>query len=267
MIDRFLSRQGVGLALFFITTELAYINSLSLKFMFNNGWIYDLIFGIIGAIGYSIVTVLIMRLAKQKWLTFVFPFFDAVLMFGGFNLRHQHDLLDDPIRFGMSIFLSLFSGLITYSLGQINADQHEAGSEQSKITSLESDKANLESELTKIKGILESIQRNYDKLNSDYKLSRENEKLLQSKMAADQSKSDDVQSIFAEMKSDLDDTIEKLNETKSELKVTREKADRYEKIALASEAARIRKKAEKNRTAEDKELLAEIDRKQLSEAA
>lgn len=147
MIDKFLQKQGVGIALFFIVIELAYVNTLSLEYMFDNEWIFDVIFGIIGAIGFSIVTVLVMRLSRKEWLKHIFPIFDAVLMFCGFNLKHWDDLFDNPVRFAMSIFLSAFSGLITYSLGQINAEQHTETNSESKIESLSLERELLQTKL------------------------------------------------------------------------------------------------------------------------
>ena len=126
MVDRFLSKYGVGFALLFMVAELSYINTKSLQFMVRNEAVssIDLAFGIVGALAFSTVTVLIMRLGKRRWLKNAFPVFDTLLMFLGFNLMYADRLLDNPVRFGLSVFLSLFTGLITYSLGQINADQH-----------------------------------------------------------------------------------------------------------------------------------------------
>jgi hypothetical protein len=66
-----------------------------------------------------------MRLGKRNWLKLVFPLFDVALVFCGFNLQHYNDMFENPVRFYMSVFLSAFAGLITYSLGQINAEQHQ----------------------------------------------------------------------------------------------------------------------------------------------
>lgn len=124
MIDRFLSKTGVGIALLLMVTELSYVNTLSLEYMFNTQNISATIFGIIGAIAFSSVTVLIMRLGKQNWAKIAFPLFDMLLTFCGLNLEHADHLFANPIRFAMSIILSVFAGLNTYSLGLINADQH-----------------------------------------------------------------------------------------------------------------------------------------------
>lgn len=147
MIDEILKKHGVGSALLFIVISLAYVNTLSLQFMYDNDWLLNTIFGIISAVAYSIVTILVMRLSKREWLTYVFPAFDSLLMFCGLNLRHWDDLFENPVRFGMSVILSLFSGLITYSLGQINAEIHSETNIESKITTLEKTVANLNNQL------------------------------------------------------------------------------------------------------------------------
>lgn len=128
MIDKILSRMGVGLALFFMVLELTYINAKSLNYMVNGMSQTDGVFAIIGAIAFSMVTVLIMRMSKRNWLKVVFPFFDMALVMCGFNLMFATDLFANPIRFALSVFLAIFTGLITYSLGQINAEQHDGSS-------------------------------------------------------------------------------------------------------------------------------------------
>lgn len=128
MVDRILSRAGVGLALLFMVLELTYVNAKSLHFMVQGLGVVDSLFGVIGSLAYSMVTVLVMRLGKRKWLKVAFPLFDVALVLCGFNLQHADNLLDNPVRFALSVFLALFTGLITYALGQINAQQHEGQS-------------------------------------------------------------------------------------------------------------------------------------------
>jgi hypothetical protein len=255
MVDRFLSRQGVGLALLFMVAELSYINTKSLQYMFDEKAILDMVFGIIGAIAFSIVTVLIMRLSKRKSLKVIFPVFDIALVFCGLNLSHADTLLDNPIRFAMSIFLSLFSGLITYSLGQINADQHESDSEQSKLKLLESENNSLKSNLRETEGKLEAVNSNYSKISSDYKVTCEKEKSLKSNLYNSESNLSKITTDFENLKRELQVNLSQMAELQSELQITRERAERYEKIALAAEVARLKKKAEKNLTPEEKELL------------
>lgn len=125
MIDNILKKYGVGLALALLVLELTYINTKSLQYLVQGLALIDTVFGVIGAIAFSMVTVLIMRLSKRNWLKVVFPLFDIALVLCGFNLRYYDDLLGNPVRFGLTVFLALFTGLITYSLGQLNAEQHE----------------------------------------------------------------------------------------------------------------------------------------------
>lgn len=124
MVDRMLQRYGVGIALALLVLELTYINAKSLHFLVQGMAITDVVFGVVGAIAYSMVTVLVMRLSRRQWLKVVFPLFDIALVLLGFNLRFADDLLGNPVRFWLTVFVALFTGLITYSLGQINAEQH-----------------------------------------------------------------------------------------------------------------------------------------------
>ncbi|MEY1640514.1 hypothetical protein [Tenuifilum osseticum] len=130
MIDKLLQRYGVGWALALLVLELTYINSKSLHYLVQGLAVIDMLFGVIGAVAFSMVTVLIMRLSRRGWLKVVFPLFDVALVLCGFNLRYADELLDNPVRFWLTVFLALFTGLITYSLGQINAEQHDSQAER-----------------------------------------------------------------------------------------------------------------------------------------
>lgn len=134
MIDRILSRTGVGFALFFMILELTYINAKSLNYMVQGLSVSDGIFSIIGAIAFSMVTILIMRLSNRGWLKIMFPFLDAALVLCGFNLPYAADLFANPVRFALSVFFALFTGLITYSLGQINAEMHDGSKDNDSAT-------------------------------------------------------------------------------------------------------------------------------------
>lgn len=125
MIDRILSRTGVGFALLFMILELTYINAKSLNYMVQGLSQSDGVFSIIGAIAFSMVTILIMRLSNRTWLKIMFPFLDTALVLCGFNLPYADDLFGNPVRFALSVFFAVFTGLITYSLGQINAEMHD----------------------------------------------------------------------------------------------------------------------------------------------
>lgn len=129
MVDRFFSTIAVGFALFFMVLELTYVNSKSLMFLVNETNNSDRFFSVIGAVAFSMVTVVVMRKSTSKWLKIAFPIFDVALVFCGFNLKYADMILtgtDNPIRFWLTIFMALFTGLITYSLGLINHDEHSA---------------------------------------------------------------------------------------------------------------------------------------------
>jgi hypothetical protein len=134
MIDSILKKYGVGWTLTLMVLELAYINTKSLIYMskglvgldttFNTQGL-DSIFGVIGSLAFSSVTVLIMRLGKRNWLKIIFPIFDFWLVFLGFNIEYADNFMSNPFRFYYSIFIAAFAAFTTYSLGQINAEQHE----------------------------------------------------------------------------------------------------------------------------------------------
>ena len=259
MIDRILSRTGVGFALLFMVTELSYINSKSLQYMFSGEQTMDIAFGIIGAIAFSIVTVLVMRLSNRTWLKIVFPVFDIALVFCGFNLEHASGLLYNPVRFAMSIFLSLFAGLITYSLGQINAEQHDAGGESTKLKLLESQFDGLKGHFSESQAEVKSLQSKNEKIKSDIDVVLEREKLLKGQLDEFISNKERIGSNNVELEKKLGVTLDKLSKAETQLQVTYKLVEKYKSGYMAAEAARIRKKAEKNRTVEENHILTQMN--------
>lgn len=250
MIDEFLKKTGVGIALLFMIIELSYVNTLSLVYMLsseNKATLIALFFGIVGAIAFSIVTVLVMRLSKRKWLKIAFPIFDGLLVFCGFNLKHADNLLDNPIRFALSIFLAVFSALITYSLGEINAEQHTEGNP-----------AELERENKLLKSKNEELQRNYDNVRSELKVSFEKHSELKSNYNNVVSNFEKTKTYVDELRGNIDELKNYNAALQSQLHKAAAEAARYKGAAMAAEVARIRKKAEKNRTVEELELLNSV---------
>lgn len=127
MIDRIISKLGVGFSLLFVFCELTYVNTKSLLYLTGDAGMIDALFSVVGAMAFSSVTILVMRKSKKQWIKIVFPVFDSILMFCGLNLLFAHEITngtDNPIRFYLSIFMAVFTGLITYSLGLINHADH-----------------------------------------------------------------------------------------------------------------------------------------------
>lgn len=112
---------AITITLILMVLELTYINAKSLLYIVAEMGLIDKTFAIIGALAFSMVTVLIMRTSRSKWMRIVFPVFDALLVFCGFNLKFANNLMDNPIAFYLTIFFAVFTGLIMYSLGLIGA--------------------------------------------------------------------------------------------------------------------------------------------------
>ena len=119
MIEKLLTRLGNGIALFLMVLELTYINAKSLLFIVDEFYFIDKFFAIIGALGFSIVTVLVMRKSNSQWMKITFPLFDSILVFCGFNIKYADNLFDNPVRFWLTVIMAVFTGLIMYSIGQI----------------------------------------------------------------------------------------------------------------------------------------------------
>jgi hypothetical protein len=226
-----------------MVVELSYINTKSLQYMLPGDG-FEPFFGVVGAIAFSVVTVLIMRLGKLDWLKIAFPLFDVALAFCGFNLNHANNLMDNPIRFALSVFLAGFAGFITYSLGQINAQQHEVDNSEvlkSKLEKTESDFGVTQTKLEELQSNYGLLSSNLSEIKGKFKVTLENEGLLQSNLT--------------KLQSDFEVTSKKLEDTQKLLSETEAKAHTYEETYYSTQRARILKKAEKNRTPEDLLIL------------
>lgn len=158
MVDKLLSRLGVGFALLFMVCELSYINSKSLLFLGNEFGAIDKLFAVVGSMAFSMVTVLVMRKSRERWIKVVFPAFDALLVFCGFNLQFAAQIAsghDNPVRLLLSVFMAVFTGLITYSLGLINYTDHVADANDSKRYAEDVERIKAES-----KCIIDDLKRN-----------------------------------------------------------------------------------------------------------
>jgi len=132
-MDRILTKVGVSFALFLMICELSYVNAKSLLYIVAEFGFVDKLFAVVGAMAFSMVTVLVMRKGTRSWMKIVFPVFDTLLVFGGFNLKFADNMTGNPVAFGLTIFMALFTGFITYSLGQINYSDHAGDSETTKV--------------------------------------------------------------------------------------------------------------------------------------
>jgi hypothetical protein len=132
MIDKAFNKLALGFALFFMVCELTYVNAKSLLYMVSGFDSIDKFFAVIGSLAFSMVTVVVMRKTTKQWVKVVFPVFDTLLVFCGFNLHYADAILDgsdNPVRFWLSVFMALFTGFITYCLGLINYNEHTQGNE------------------------------------------------------------------------------------------------------------------------------------------
>jgi len=147
--------------------ELSYINAKSLLYIVDKFDMVDRTFAVIGSIAFSSVTIIVMRKSREKWIKIVFPVFDALLVFCGFNLRFADNLLGNPIAFYLTIFMAVFTGIITYSLGIINylehatanlqQDKNKCSNSDAMVQQLESALKHNEAELQQYKKRVEQI--------------------------------------------------------------------------------------------------------------
>lgn len=217
------------IALVFLVLELTYLNSKSLFFLTEDHDIIGKAFSVIGAATFSMITVLVMRTSGIKWAKYVFPLFDALLFFCALNLHFSDHLLVNPIRFSLTLFFALFTGLITYSLGIININQDHS---ETEIESLKNEVLSSESEI----------------------------KSLQSELSARQTEIDSLKSNINDQQTETNNYRAECNGLKDQLKYLESDLIRYKESHRRNERSRILKKKVSNRTPEEVQLLEEVER-------
>lgn len=216
-------------ALIFLVLELTYLNSKSLIFLTEDHDIIGKVFSVIGATMFAMITVLVMRTSGIKWAKYVFPLFDALLFFCALNLHFSDNLLANPIRFSLTIFFALFTGMITYSLGIININQDHS---ETEIESLKSEVLSSESEI----------------------------KSLQSELSARQTEIGSLNSNIKDRETEISKYRTECNSLKDQIKHLESDLMRYRESHRRNERSRILKKKESNRTPEELQLLEEVER-------
>lgn len=244
MIDRALNRVGIGLALFFMVSELSYVNAKSLLYLVQGYSPIDRFFAVTGSLAFSMVTVVVMRKSTERWIKIVFPLFDVALVFCGFNLKFADQILngtDNPVRFWLTIFMALFTGLITYSLGIINYNEH---SQPGEI-----DTTGIRDEANRIKVESTSNQNESNRIIEELK-----------------SKQLESNRIIEELTAKQNDTMEKLSDTKRILAETRANASKFLRSHILYESWLGKKKSQSNRNGYESLMDQLADRVKHGEA-
>ncbi len=221
-----INKIGMSIALLFMVIELSYINAKSLFYLSSSVGMLDNLFAIAGSIAFSMVTVLVMRNDVIKWVKYVFPIFDAGLIFLGFNLIHSEAILngtDNPVRFALTVFMALFTGLITYSIGLI-----EFKAETSKE------------------------ERQIGEYKQKWYAANKEVESLRSNMKSEQSEANSHKTELAALQT-------KLVSLSSELKLKQSDIDKMKPIYLTAEVSRVKKKKPENRTEHESSLLLEME--------
>jgi hypothetical protein len=179
-----------NLALIGMIAELSYINSKSLLHLANNQESIHQAFAIVGAIAFSIVTIIIMQQGHLKWQKVAFPIFDAALVFLGFNLD-----IHPNMRIYLTIFMAVFAGLIMYSLGLIEYKSGET--KETKEIAYQKNRANsLGKELDATKSKLNDTQRKIDEIQTHFAEMKSNYSQLKSNLQLAQSKLEVMEPIY-----------------------------------------------------------------------
>lgn len=244
MIDKAFNKLALGFALFFMVCELTYVNAKSLLYMVASFDDIDKFFAVIGSLAFSMVTVVVMRKTTKQWVKVVFPVFDTLLVFCGFNLHYADAILegsDNPVRFWLSVFMSLFTGFITYSLGMINYETRES---ESKVTSTD--------EQTKINLLGKQI----DSLNSDIEQ-------MGSEIAEKASVIEERERTVKLLEGEIRERETKIKGLEGKLKLTEGDLRKYRAAYVVAERSRILKKLESNRTPAELEILKEAEMLQM----
>jgi uncharacterized membrane protein SirB2 len=275
MEDNLFRRFRVGVALFLMVLELTYINAKSLSFLVQDYEFYDDIFAIIGSLAFSIVTVTVMQEVTEKWVKITFPVFDALLVFCGFNLKYYDAIMngtDNKVRFWLSVFMALFSGLITYCLGIINfykkskSDlkvkdekikllESETNTLHTQVTELSNELSKSNSQLYSLQTDIEKYKRDINSLNSELKNS---ESWLKDSVTKNENYKSEIEKLttqIADFMTNEDIMNSIINKLGSDIVQYKTDIDLYKPHYLKSERSRILKKNEENRTESENQLL------------
>lgn len=160
---------AITITLVLLVMELTYINAKSLIFLVAELGLVDRIFAVVGALAFSMVTVLVMRTTSNRLMRIIFPLFDALLVFGGFNLKFANNLLDNPIAFYLTIFFALFTFTIMYGLGKISYERDVNNDIELKRINNE-----LEQKLAELSGVNEKLNHELEELKRVHAESRRN---------------------------------------------------------------------------------------------
>ena len=276
--DIFIRDGGVGSSMFFVLIMLIIVNTHSLHFLFGDGAL-NWIFAIFSAIGFSVATTSVIRKPVAAWMKYLFPTFDMLLVFLGFNLLNE----TIPVHFIMTLLFSAFTGAILIGLGTINFKENEKESEEadykSKISELEVSLTEykdrlvwLQFNLTKLEtenSDLKALSKKHDGLYSNYLEEVEKNNLLESELVKVKESLNDTLSLFNEYKTETSNLESDLEKAKSKLtqkekslteyKFQLQELDKYKQGYLMAEKSRILKKKQENRTPEEIELLNQIE--------
>lgn len=257
--DKFIEEGGIGAALFFVLLELIAVNTSSLWYVFGfDGW-YNAIWSTVGALGFSIVTTVVIRKKVPLWLKFSFPVFDMLLVFTGMNINHWGHMLDNPLRLTVTIIFSLFTGPVLVALGLINYEEQKRDSklkllqqknedlESKLILSKETSKL-LESELSIERGNFLELEQRYSDLESNLA----EKEVLESELEYRGKLLVEAESNF----SDLESKFNKQQELLANLKGNYDESfEVYKEAYYLRERARIKKMKVSNWTTEDEAIF------------
>lgn len=277
--DIFIRDGGIGASLFFVLIILIGVNAHSLHFLFGYGF-WSWVLSIIGGVGFSMATTAVIRKPVAKWMKFLFPIFDTLLVFLGFNMENEAI----PVHFIMTILFALFTGSILISLGTINYNEHTKETEESNfkreishlrdlIKSHLSKIAILESEILTLNSKLENYNWNmgkFEKTKSDYLSLVDNIDILESEISDLKESLNLTLTEFENYKSETAGKLTDLDKLKTDLakksnllqryEFQISELDKYKNGYFSAEKSRILKKKQENRTAEEIELLNEFEK-------
>ncbi len=277
--DIFIRDGGVGSSMFFVLIMLIIVNTHSLHFLFGDGAL-NWVFAIFSAIGFSIATTAVIRKPVAEWMKYLFPAFDTLLVFLGFNLLNE----SIPVHFIMTLLFSAFTGAILIGLGTINFNENTKEAEEtdykkqiselnSKITGLESKISKLQTDNSKLQtenSEFGNIQTKFRIANSKYLSELDKVHLLNSEIDKLKDTYNSLLTDFNNYKSEYKDRLTDFEKTKTDLAKKQNllkdyefqiaELDKYKSGYLSAEKSRIRKKKEENRTDEEIELLKEFEK-------
>ncbi len=143
-LDKFISEAGEAFAMLLIFGGLTILNTLSILHLYAEISVFTVTMSALLGVAISMTTITIVRAQREKYpelkthlkvLKIIYPVFDAVLVYDGFNISEIN-------KTAMSVIFAALLGLSMYALGMLNLHKRKTEMETSETEIASADAEN-----------------------------------------------------------------------------------------------------------------------------